>query len=136
MIIIFVGGSALSTVRLSGTQWVMSIVLGAISLPVAVLIRLIPNHFLREFIPNRPPRGLIIVSPQKLIPNGFLRELIPHIRDHNRAPRIEAYDKDEQFERSDAPKGIREQLKKTRGGRQKAPAFRLQGLRELLEISI
>jgi len=46
------GGSALSATRLSGIQWVISLTLGAISLPVAILIRLIPNNFIKRFFPK------------------------------------------------------------------------------------
>jgi len=57
IIIISVGGSALSTIRLDGTQWALSIAFGAISLPVAVLIRLIPNDFLLQFISHTRGRN-------------------------------------------------------------------------------
>jgi Ca2+-transporting ATPase len=50
VIIVFVGSSALSTVRLDRTQWAISVFLGAFSLPVAVLIRLIPDEFIRKLI--------------------------------------------------------------------------------------
>jgi Ca2+-transporting ATPase len=60
VLILFLGGSALSTIPLNGKQWGISILLGAISLPVAVLLRLIPNDFIRKFLPrtldqNRKP---------------------------------------------------------------------------------
>lgn len=50
MIIVSAGSTALSTVRLNATQWGISLLLGAISLPVAVLIRLIPDEFIRRCI--------------------------------------------------------------------------------------
>jgi P-type Ca2+ transporter type 2C len=52
VLILFLGGSALSTMPLDAKQWGISIMLGAISLPVAVLIRLIPNDFIQKFIPS------------------------------------------------------------------------------------
>lgn len=52
MLIVFVGSSALSTIRLSWAQWGISLILGAISLPIAVLIRLIPDDFIARFIPS------------------------------------------------------------------------------------
>jgi Ca2+-transporting ATPase len=52
VIIVSVGSSALSTVRLDGKQWAISLALGATSLPVAVLIRLIPDDFIRKLLPH------------------------------------------------------------------------------------
>ena len=52
VMIIFVGGKAFSVTPLTGIQWAISIVLGAISLPVAVVIRLIPDEFLRKIAPQ------------------------------------------------------------------------------------
>lgn len=43
ILIAFVGGRAFSTVPLTGAQWAVSLVLGLFSLPVGVLIRLIPD---------------------------------------------------------------------------------------------
>lgn len=52
MVIVSVGSSALSTVRLDMKQWGISLFLGALSLPIAVVIRLIPNDFIRKFLPR------------------------------------------------------------------------------------
>lgn len=52
VMIIFIGGVAFSVTRLNGVEWAISIVLGAISLPVAVVIRLIPDHWLEAIIPD------------------------------------------------------------------------------------
>ncbi|KAI5780539.1 hypothetical protein EDC01DRAFT_633396 [Geopyxis carbonaria] len=52
VMIIFVGGEAFSVVRLNGVQWAISIVLGAISLPVAVIIRLIPDEVAARMVPG------------------------------------------------------------------------------------
>ena len=64
VIIVFVGSSALSTVRLDSTQWGISLLLGALSLPIAMLIRFIPDDFIRSLCPNAlnknqapPPRA-------------------------------------------------------------------------------
>ncbi|ORY75416.1 hypothetical protein BCR37DRAFT_384043 [Protomyces lactucae-debilis] len=51
IMIIFVGGRAFSVVRISGTDWAISIIVGLISIPVAIIIRLIPNDAIRPFIP-------------------------------------------------------------------------------------
>ncbi|THC90505.1 hypothetical protein EYZ11_010031 [Aspergillus tanneri] len=46
--IISFGGNTLSAVRLSPIQWVISLVLGALSLMAGVIVRLIPNELLRS----------------------------------------------------------------------------------------
>jgi Ca2+-transporting ATPase len=53
VLIVNIGSSALSTVRLDAKQWAISILLGALSLPIAVLIRLIPDDFIRRFLPTK-----------------------------------------------------------------------------------
>lgn len=52
VMIIFVGGRAFSVTRVSGSDWAISIVLGAMSIPIAVIIRLIPNPIVRAFVPK------------------------------------------------------------------------------------
>lgn len=44
VLIIFFGGSALSATRLDVTQWAISVTLGAVSLPIGILTRLIPDR--------------------------------------------------------------------------------------------
>src|SRR5208282_1146609 len=53
IIIIFIGGTAFSVTKLNGQQWAVSIVLGLLSLPFGVIMRLIPNEFIKIFIPRR-----------------------------------------------------------------------------------
>ena len=53
--------------RLNGVQWAISLVLGAISLPVAVIIRLIPNDLIRRFLCIRADRKL---TARTELPNG------------------------------------------------------------------
>lgn len=49
ILIAFIGGRAFAITRLTGAQWAISIVLGAISIPVGLVIRLIPDVvFTRE----------------------------------------------------------------------------------------
>jgi Ca2+-transporting ATPase len=103
VIIISVGGSALSTIRLDGTQWALSIAIGAISLPVAVLIRLIPNDFLLYFI--------------------------SHHRGHKQIRRDERFEWNEALENVREQLTL---LKNIRGGRLKALKFTLQVPREHL----
>jgi Ca2+-transporting ATPase len=52
VMIIFIGGQAFSVKELNGIQWAISIILGAISLPVAVIIRLIPDELVAKMIPS------------------------------------------------------------------------------------
>jgi Ca2+-transporting ATPase len=100
--IVGVGGKALSAVRLNGKQWGISLIIGAISLPVAVVIRLIPDEFIR-----------------KLIPRKF---------NQNQASRI-GIPNDERFEWNDVFENIREQLtffKKIHIGQRNSLKFRLK----------
>nr|OQO28236.1 hypothetical protein B0A51_05386 [Rachicladosporium sp. CCFEE 5018] len=53
VLIIFVGGRAFNVVRQHGDQWGVAIVLGAISLPIGVVIRLIPDELLLKLIPAK-----------------------------------------------------------------------------------
>ncbi|KAF1919833.1 hypothetical protein BDU57DRAFT_154267 [Ampelomyces quisqualis] len=50
--IIFVGGVAFKVTRLNGAQWGYSIVLGFLSLPVGMIVRLIPDELVRRCIPE------------------------------------------------------------------------------------
>ncbi|MCJ1420899.1 hypothetical protein MMC32_007258 [Xylographa parallela] len=52
LLIIFVGGAAFAIHPLGANSWAISIVLGILSVPVAVLIRLVPDDFVRKLIPN------------------------------------------------------------------------------------
>ena len=58
IMIIFVGGKAFSVVRLNGTQWAISIVIGLISLPIGILIRLIPDEFIARCLPRKVKKSL------------------------------------------------------------------------------
>jgi P-type Ca2+ transporter type 2C len=42
LIVMFFGGAAFSITRLNGSQWAYSLVLGALSLPVGAILRLLP----------------------------------------------------------------------------------------------
>jgi len=69
VMIIFVGGKAFNVVRLNGAQWAYSIVLGALSIPVGAVIRLIPNELILRFIPdyikNRPKGPELRISDEE-----------------------------------------------------------------------
>lgn len=109
VLIIFVGGRAFSIHRLQGHQWAYSIVLGMCSLPMAVLIRLIPDDFIRRNIPAR-----------------FKRK---------KKPQVLVSDETQQYEWNPALEEIREELsvlKILRGGRLSALKYRLKHPRETL----
>ncbi len=52
----FVGGQAFSVHRINGAQWGYSIILGALSMPVAVVIRCVPDELFARMIPRVPQR--------------------------------------------------------------------------------
>ena len=51
ILIIFIGGQAFSVERSNGAEWGCSLVLGALSILVAIVIRLIPDEVLHRFAP-------------------------------------------------------------------------------------
>ena len=55
VLIVFFGGDAFVVVRLNGVQWAISLVPGLLSIPVGVLIRLIPDGWIRA-CPRKLPR--------------------------------------------------------------------------------
>lgn len=50
ILIMFVGGAAFSVIKLTGRDWAVSIVIGAVSWPLAVLIRLIPTQPIEDLL--------------------------------------------------------------------------------------
>lgn len=67
VMIMFVGGRAFSVTKLSGSQWGISIILGVLSLPIAVIIRLIPDAAAAKLMPNwmtkkRKPRNVYVTD--------------------------------------------------------------------------
>ncbi|KAB8078497.1 calcium ion P-type ATPase [Aspergillus leporis] len=58
VLIIFLGGKAFSVQPLDqATQWAVSVLLGALAVPVAVIIRLIPDEFIAKLILYMWPRA-------------------------------------------------------------------------------
>jgi Ca2+-transporting ATPase len=51
ILIIFVGGAAFSVVKLNAAQWACCIILGFISIPLGMCIRLIPDELLMKAMP-------------------------------------------------------------------------------------
>lgn len=107
--IIFVGGEAFHVERLNGGQWGISILLGAISIPIGIIIRLIPDELVRRILPRRMHR--------------------------RKTPQLVVSDDDRRFEWNSGLEGIREELaflKTLRGGRLRALKFKLKHPREML----
>lgn len=102
--IVFKGGKAFSVHPLNGAQWGYSVVLGALSMLVAVTIRCIPDELIRKLIPSfAKPKGS---TPQLLVS-----------------------DPERNYEWNPALEEIREELtflKKVRGGRLRNIAYKLQ----------
>lgn len=104
LIIMFFGGAAFHIYRINPAEWAYSLVLGVMSIPVAVVIRLFPDDLLLRLVPRLPvrksPTPPLVVSDDANIArwNPALEE----IRDEL------AF------------------LKKIRGGRMKELAYKLQ----------
>ena len=113
ILIMFVGGAAFSIpTRLNGPQWGISIVLGLISVPIALFIRLIPDPFV-----------------QKMIPAYFARKA---------TPQVWVSDEEQQYQWNPALEDIKEELaflKLVRGGRLNVLKYKLQHPSEFLPRS-
>jgi Ca2+-transporting ATPase len=108
LLIMFVGGQAFSINRINGAEWGYSIVLGALSMPVAVIIRLLPDELFAKLIPSLPRRK-------------------------KRGPEFTLEDDDIIRHWNPALEEIREELtflKKIRGGRMSELAYKLQHPRD------
>ncbi|KAH0284466.1 calcium transporting P-type ATPase-like protein [Aureobasidium namibiae CBS 147.97] len=109
VMIMFVGGRAFSVERLTGEQWAYSVGLGAISIPVGIIIRLIPDE-------------LVV----RLVPAWLKRKA---------APKLVVEDEERPFEYSQALLDIRDELafiKRIKGGRLNQIKFTLKHPREAL----
>ena len=108
-LIIFIGDAAFQVVELDGTQWAISIILGSLSIPVGIIIRLIPDDLIRKLIPE------------------FLKR--------KRQPTFTVTDMDERYEWTQPLVDIRDELaflKRIRGGRLNSLKFKLQNPRDAL----
>ena len=112
IMIIFVGGAAFSVRTLNGAQWGYSIVLGILSLPIGVIIRLIPDELIAKFV--------------------------PHFMSRKSTPDVVISDEEAQYQWNPALVEIKEELaflKKLRGGRLNVLKYRLQHPRDFLPRS-
>lgn len=106
--IIFVGGQAFQITPLNGVQWGISLVLGAISIPFAIVIRLIPDELVA-----------------KILPRWMSRKENPNIYVSN----------EDRFQWNQGIEDIREELtflKMVRGGRLNQLKFRRQNMKQNL----
>ncbi|KAL8712239.1 MAG: hypothetical protein Q9220_003390 [cf. Caloplaca sp. 1 TL-2023] len=109
VMIVFVGGTAFSTTRLNAAQWAYCLILGLLSIPIAMLLRLIPDEYVG-----------------RLVPHWFARKVPPEVR---------ISDTEQQYDWNPALVEIREELsflKKLRGGRLNLLVYKLQHPRETL----
>ncbi|CAB4486632.1 PMCA-type calcium-translocating P-type ATPase [Rhizophagus irregularis] len=65
-VIVEFGGVAFGTVRLNGYQWLVTVLIGFLSLPVGLCIRLIPNACIPESILNEDHKPIISQSKMRL----------------------------------------------------------------------
>ena len=63
VVIVFVGGAAFHTTRLTGAQWGWSMLFGGLTIPIGVLLRLVPDEPLRAFA----------LRVKRMIPAAWLR---------------------------------------------------------------
>lgn len=106
--IIFIGKTAFAVKPLNGAQWGYSIVLGLLSVPVAIIIRLIPDELIRKLLAFLPRR-------------------------HHNNPSFMFEDEERIHEWNPALEDIRQELtflKKIRGGRMSELAYKLQHPKE------
>jgi Ca2+-transporting ATPase len=109
IMIVSVGGTAFSVVRQDIKAWVIALVLGLLSIPIAFVIRLIPD-----------------ASVQKMVPSWL----------HRRAkPQVFVSDEEQQYSWNPALVEIKDELtflNKIRGGRLTTLVYKLQHPRETL----
>lgn len=112
IIIMFKGGAAFNIYTLNGAQWGYSIVLGLLSVPIAIIFRLIPDELF-----------------EKLIPSFLTRD---------RTPSVYISDEEQHYRWNPALEEVKEELlflRKLRGGRLNAIKYKFQHPREFLPRS-
>ncbi len=103
ILIVQFGGAAFSSHRLNKAQWAYSVVLGFLSIPVAIILRLISDEWIRSCIPS-----------------WFVRKA---------APKVLVSDEERYYEWNPALESIRAELtfmKMLRGGRLNVIKYKLQ----------
>ncbi|KAL9107979.1 MAG: hypothetical protein Q9227_007194 [Pyrenula ochraceoflavens] len=108
VLIVFIGGQAFHVHRLNGAQWAYSLILGLLSIPIAVIIRCIPDELIRKIMPKIPKRK-------------------------DDSPQLFISDEDQMQQWRPELEEIRQELtflKKIRGGRMANLAYKIQHPRE------
>ncbi|KAL9082020.1 MAG: hypothetical protein Q9159_006791 [Coniocarpon cinnabarinum] len=103
ILIVFVGGAALTTVRINGAQWGISLIAGAVVLPLGVLARCIPDAWVLKLIPPRVKK--------------FVADRARRQEEAQRAKELE--EQRRRFEWNEGMEGVRRDLQflKVKGGR-------------------
>lgn len=111
VLIVMVGGDAFRIEHQTAVMWGIAIVLGVLSIPVGVIIRLIPDAFIESLVP------------------AFWRR-----KGDSKAPNVTVSDDDDRFQAYPAPLAeVREELawlKRVKGGRLNNLKFAMQHPRE------
>ncbi|KAF9384721.1 hypothetical protein CPC16_008331 [Podila verticillata] len=67
VVIVQYGGQAFKTAPLTGHQWLVTILIGSLSLPVGLFLRLLPSSFIPEsVISHKPEERQPLVSPARM----------------------------------------------------------------------
>ncbi|KAF2154889.1 calcium-translocating P-type ATPase [Myriangium duriaei CBS 260.36] len=109
ILIVYVGGSAFSVTRLNGAQWGYSVVLGALSLPVGIIMRLLPDELITG-----------------MVPASFK---------HHKKPKVVVTDEENPFQYNSGIMEIKQELsfiKKYKGGRLNNLRFTIEHPREAI----
>lgn len=109
ILIVFIGGAAFSVKELNKAQWAYCVVLGFLSIPIGVVIRLIPDDFLLSLVP------------------GFLKSR------PGKSPELKLSDEERQFTFPQPLRDIKEELsflKRVKGGRLNNLKFAIQHPKE------
>ncbi|EPS42898.1 hypothetical protein H072_3178 [Dactylellina haptotyla CBS 200.50] len=110
VMIVFIGGAALRVVRLDGPQWAISLILGAISLLIGVVVRLVPDAVFK-----------------KVLPKAMYRD--------RKTPDLFVSDEEHRFEWNQGIEDIRQELqfiKMIRGGRLNSLKFKTKEIKHRL----
>ncbi|CAZ81965.1 unnamed protein product [Tuber melanosporum] len=71
VLIIFVGGKAFSIVPINGVQWAICVIVASFALPWAVIVRCVPDEFVRKHwcnlvrVLSPPVRAVVKVIPKR-----------------------------------------------------------------------
>ncbi|KAG9248720.1 hypothetical protein BJ878DRAFT_309245 [Calycina marina] len=110
VMIIYIGGKAFNVERLNGAQWGYSIVLGALSIPIGMVIRLFPDDLAARLVPS------------------FLKS-------RARGPELTISDEEQQFKFPQPLADVKEELgflKRVKGGRLNNLRFKLEETRDAI----